>query len=177
LRIQAITRYEEIFMRKILLLFVCACLATACWAQPTPKKTMHPSAGVTKKMLNDIFDAWSTMDTAKIAPYYSQAPQNLYFDVMPMQYRGWADWAKGVSQFFSGYKTFKLTIVGDPSIHNMGNSAWTALLWHIDAVNKSGKPETFDGRGTMIWQKQGGKWLIVHEHDSVPMAAPEAPKQ
>jgi ketosteroid isomerase-like protein len=34
---------------------------------------------------------------------------------------------------------------------------------------KDGKGLEADTRQTAIWEKRGGKWLIVHEHVSVPM--------
>ena len=163
-------------MRKILLLFVCVFLATASWAQPKSNttKAKHATAGVTKKLVVDLFDAWSTMDTAKIAPFYSAAPENIFYDITPMQYHGWAEWAKGANDFFSGFKSFKLTIVGNPDIHQSGDFAWFTELWHLDAVGKDGKAVTFDGRGTSILQQREGKWLIVHEHDSIPLPPPTA---
>jgi ketosteroid isomerase-like protein len=40
---------------------------------------------------------------------------------------------------------------------------------HLSIAFKDGKTEEIDARHTAIWEKRGGKWLIVHEHVSVPM--------
>jgi ketosteroid isomerase-like protein len=34
---------------------------------------------------------------------------------------------------------------------------------------KDGKAMDLDVRHTAIWEKRGGKWLIVHEHVSAPL--------
>lgn len=117
-------------------------------------------------------DLRSTMDTNKIEPFYSKAPENIFFDVAPMQFKGWEEWAKGAQNLFSDYKSFKLRLATEPIIHNEGNWAWGTYLWRVDAVHKDGKTETLDGRDTAIWQKQGNRWLTVHEHVSIPMSMP-----
>ena len=142
-------------------------------ASVPPQKKPATAVGPDKQYLQKVLDAWCTMDMHKVAPYYSQAPENVYFDIAPMEYHGWAEWSKGFSNLFSDYKSFKISLKGEPSIHTHGNLAWSTELWHVDAVHKDGKPETIDGRNTTVWQKQGDKWLIVHEHDSVPLAMPQ----
>jgi len=36
-------------------------------------------------------------------------------------------------------------------------------------TQKSGKQEMGAFRWTVVWQKEDGKWLIVHEHVSAPL--------
>jgi ketosteroid isomerase-like protein len=36
-------------------------------------------------------------------------------------------------------------------------------------VPKDGKTENLEGRWTVIWEKRGDNWLVVHEHVSVPL--------
>jgi ketosteroid isomerase-like protein len=36
-------------------------------------------------------------------------------------------------------------------------------------TEKSGKHDIGAFRWTVIWQKTGGQWLIVHEHVSAPL--------
>ena len=155
-------------------LSICICLSAIGFAQTKTAKGKAATGGVTKALIQESLDAWSTMDTNKIAPYYSKAPENIFFDIAPMQYNGWEEWAKGVQNLFADYKSFKLSLANEPAIHNQGNWAWSTELWHVDAVHKDGKTETIDGRDTAVWQNQGGKWLIVHEHASVPLSMPAA---
>ena len=155
-------------------LWICICLSAIGLAQTKTAKGNATTGGVTKALIQESLDAWSTMDTNKIAEYYSKALENIFFDIAPMQYKGWEEWARDVQNLFADYKGFKFSLANEPAIHNQGNWAWSTELWHVDAVHKDGKTETIDGRDTAVWQKQGGKWLIVHEHDSVPLSMPAA---
>ena len=128
-----------------------------------------------KAYLERLFVAWATMDTAKIAPFYASEPTNTWFDVAPMQFKGWAEWAADLRKLFAEHETFKLSVVGAPEFHRHGDLVWGTYLWHLDADHKGGGKDTFDGRATTVWEKRSGKWLIVHEHDSVPVAMPPAP--
>lgn len=135
-------------------------------------QTKTQSAGVTKALIQKTFDAWSSMDVNKIAPFYSKTDTNIFYDIAPMEYHGWKEWAAGIPKLFADYKSFKLSLKDEPKIHNEGDWAWSTELWHIDSVHKDGKSESMDGRDTTVWHRQGGKWLIVHEHDSLPVAIP-----
>ena len=147
------------------------------WQATEPTLASPSESGVTKALIQQILDAWSTMDTNKIAPFYAKDPGNIFFDTAPMQYKGWDAWAKDVQNLHVDYRSFKLSLTGEPSIHNQGDWAWATYLWHLDAVRKDGKPETRDGRDTAIWQKVGGRWLTVHEHVSFPVADAPAGNQ
>lgn len=128
-------------------------------AQTKQVKGGTSTSGVTKTLIQETLDAWSTMDTNKIAPFYSEAPENIFFDVAPMQFKGWQEWAKGAQNEFSDYKSFKLSLTSEPVIHNESHWAWGTYLWHLDAVHKDGKTDILDGRDTAIWHKQGNRWL------------------
>ena len=149
-----------------------AVLVVAAVARPSVAASGPPD----KAYLERLFAAWATMDTAQIAPYYDQRPTSAWFDITPMQFKGWTEWAKGLQALFSEHKTFKLSVVGEPEFHRHGDLVWGTYLWHLDADRKDGGKDTFDGRDTTVWTKQADKWVIVHEHDSVPVAAPAPAK-
>jgi ketosteroid isomerase-like protein len=161
-----------IMKKTMAVLWVCMGVLAVGLAQTKPVKSGHSNGGVTKALIQETLDAWSTMDTNKIAPFYLKSPENIFFDIAPMQFHGWEEWAKGAQNLFADYKSFKLRLTTEPIIHNEDNWAWATYLWHVDAVHKDGKTETLDGRDTAIWQKQGNKWLTVHEHVSIPVSMP-----
>jgi hypothetical protein len=76
-----------------------------------------------KETLEKLAEAWSSMDTSKIAPYYSTDAHNAYFDIAPLKYNGWADWAEGVKKLFSDYNSFNVKLSDEPRIHMHGNLA------------------------------------------------------
>src|SRR5690349_18258952 len=53
--------------------------------------------------LQKIWDAWSTLDPANAAPYYSKDPQNVFYDLTPMKYTGWAAYEQGVKAVLAGF--------------------------------------------------------------------------
>jgi ketosteroid isomerase-like protein len=56
----------------------------------------------------------------------------------------------------------------DAQIHGAGEYAWGTATLKSDMTQKSGKRELATFRWTVVFEKQDGKWLIVHEHVSVP---------
>jgi len=161
-----------IFRKAMAALWTCLVVLAVGMAQTKPVKGEPSTGGVTKALIQEILDTWSTMDTDKIAAYYAKSPENAFFDIAPMQFRGWEEWAQFAKSLFADYKSFKLSLTNEPIIHNEGDWAWSTYLWHVDAVHKDGRTETMDGRDTTIWQKQRNRWLTVHEHVSIPVAMP-----
>jgi ketosteroid isomerase-like protein len=70
---------------------------------------------------------------------------------------------------FDGMVSGALTAKDDLKVNRRGNVAWTTVTGHLSAKMKDGKAMELDIRHTAIWEKRGGKWLIVHEHVSAPL--------
>jgi ketosteroid isomerase-like protein len=68
----------------------------------------------------------------------------------------------------------KCVLGDDLQTHQHGSFAWCISTWHCDIVQKSGAKEGMDGRWTVIWERRGKDWLVVHEHFSVLLATPAA---
>ncbi len=62
-----------------------------------------------------------------------------------------------------------------------GNVAWATYQWEFSALT-DGRPSAAQGHSTIILEKRGGQWLVVHNHTSivgqmqVVGEAPAAPK-
>jgi ketosteroid isomerase-like protein len=127
-----------------------------------------------KALMQQVLDAWSTMDPKTAVVYYSTSPDNVYFDIAPLKYNGWSEYEKGVMQVFAEYSSLKLTVNDDVRVHHNGKLVWATATFHLDGTHKDGSKDNTDGRWTAVWEKSGGKWLIVHEHVSLPAAPPAA---
>jgi len=132
------------------------------------KKGAAPGGAPDKAHLQKIWDAWSTLDPANPAPFYAQGP-HVFYDLAPLRYASWDEYQKGVVAVLADFKTAKLTVNDDAEIHPAGSIVWATATIKEDATMKSGKREMGNFRWTVVFEKQGGKWLIVHEHISVPM--------
>lgn len=57
----------------------------------------------------------------------------------------------------------------DLRVHADGDMAYSHSLVHIKAMTLDGQMMEAWTRNTTGWQKIAGHWLIVHEHNSVPL--------
>jgi ketosteroid isomerase-like protein len=159
-------------MRKRLLVVLMCILAltvSSPAASKHKKKTHAPApTAPDKKYLQKLMDGWSSGDPANMTQYYDQG-EYTFFDIAPLKYNNWAAFQKGVTELLKNYKTFKLTVNDDAQIHTDGNLTWVAATVKEDAVTAAGKHELATLRWTVIFEKQAGKWMIVHEHTSEPL--------
>ncbi|HXY52577.1 MAG TPA: nuclear transport factor 2 family protein [Terriglobales bacterium] len=121
-----------------------------------------------KALLQKIWDGWSTLEVSKVAEYYATGP-HVFFDLAPLKYASWDEYAKGVTQILSGYKSAKLTVNDDAEFHPAGEYVWGTATVKEDAILNSGKREMATIRWTYVFGKQDGKWVLVHEHVSEPL--------
>lgn len=155
---------RQTFVRALLVVLVLASLGFA----QSKKAAAKPATGAPDKAhLQKIWDAWSTLDPANAAQFYAQG-QHVFFDIAPLKYASWDEYQKGVVNVLADFKTAKLTVNDDAEIHSAGPIVWATATVKEDATMKSGKREMGNFRWTVVFGKENGKWLIVHEHISVP---------
>jgi len=135
-----------------------------------------PTAFDFRAHLQKLYDAWSDLDPAKAAPFYAKEGDHVFFDIAPLKYTGWTEYAEGVPKAFSAYSSGKFTLGKDLRVHRHGNLTWVTATWRAELLKKDGIKENAEGRYTAILEKRGDDWLIVHEHMSVPAPPPPATK-
>ena len=122
-----------------------------------------------KAYAQKVCDAWATLDVNNSKQYYDNASTNAYFDIAPLKYASWKEYESGVVNLLKNFKSIKFTVNDDYATHNAGKSVWSTATMKLDSTDVNGKSDSVDLRWTAIWEKKGGKWLIVHEHVSAPM--------
>lgn len=134
------------------------------------QKASKAAAGgaVDKAYLQKIWEGWATLDAAGQKQYYAQGP-HVFFDIAPLKYASWDEYQLGVTKELGDYKAAKFTVNDDVQIHKSGDAYWVTATVASDLTQKSGKREMATFRWTAVFEKQGGKWLIVHEHVSEPI--------
>ena len=137
------------------------------FAQDAPKK-MSKGGAPDIALMQKIWEGWSTLDPANTAPFYAKG-SHVFFDIAPLKYNSWDEYEAGVKKELADYKSATFTVDDDAEIHPAGQIVWGTATIKFDMMEKSGKDDRGDMRWTVVWQKQNGKWLIVHEHVSVPM--------
>ncbi|HYA22848.1 MAG TPA: nuclear transport factor 2 family protein [Terriglobales bacterium] len=121
-----------------------------------------------KALMQKIWDGWATLDPANVAKFYAKGP-HVFFDIAPLKYNSWDEYQQGVKNVLAPYQSATLTVNDDAQIHSAGQMVWGTATVKSDLTEKSGKHDLGIFRWTVVWQKQGGQWLIVHEHISAPL--------
>jgi len=122
-----------------------------------------------KTMAYKLWTGWDSLDPAKVASFYSKDPGNVYFDISPLKFTGWQQYAAEAGKNLEGARGAKWSPNGDDfKIIKSGDLAVTTLTMNVLFTAKSGVTTRMQVRDTDVWEKQGGQWLIVHEHVSVP---------
>jgi ketosteroid isomerase-like protein len=134
-------------------------------AQEMPRgKTAAPN----KAYLQKIWDGWATLDPSNVTKFYASGPHT-FFDITPLKYSSWDEYQKTVRQVLSDFKSAKFKVNNDAEIHPAGGYAWGTATVDEEMTHQNGKVDTGTFRWTMVFEKQGGDWLIVHEHVSAPL--------
>jgi ketosteroid isomerase-like protein len=124
------------------------------------------------KALEQTFqEAFKAKDVDAIMKVYAPGDQLFVFDVVPpRQYVGSDAYKKDWEDTFAAFDgpvTFELT---DLAITTDGHGlAYGHSIQHVTGKMKGGDPLDLTVRVTDVYKKIGGKWLIVHEHVSVPV--------
>jgi len=130
-----------------------------------------------KALMRKTLDAWETGNPANAAAFYAKEPTRVFYDVAPLKYTGWDAYAKGVVDVISSFDTIKFTLNDDVQAQQVGRTAWGTATFRMDGTMKNGMKFSEQGRWTVVWERRGKDWLIVHEHVSFPMPPPAAGEQ
>jgi ketosteroid isomerase-like protein len=123
-----------------------------------------------QKLTDDYCAAWSTGNADAPAKFYAKDDGLVFYDVAPFSYHGWKEYHDGVQKnFLDEAAEIKLTAGKDLKVHRRGMVVWTTVTMHLHDKAKDGKVTEADLRYTGIWERRGGKWLLVHEHTSAPL--------
>jgi uncharacterized protein (TIGR02246 family) len=114
--------------------------------------------------------AFKAKDLDAIMKVYAPGQALFVFDVVPpRQYVGAAAYRKDWQTFFASFEgpiTVELT---DLDIGADRNLAYSHSIQRVAGTDKQGKKLDLTVRVTDVYQKTRGRWLIVHEHVSVPV--------
>lgn len=149
-------------------LAIASCLSLTLTAQEHEHATKTKPT-FDKAIMQQVWDAWDTLDPANPAKFYSHEPNHTFYDVAPLQYHSWSEYESGVKNVFAGWKSLKSKVNYDGMIRSESPTmTWTTSTVDMDVVTKDGKTQKMIARWTAIWHKHGNQWLIAHEHVSLP---------
>ena len=152
----------------VLVCFLALSLSNFAQTKKSGKKAGSAGSIPDKAYMQKIWDGWSTMDPTNVAHFYAKG-EHTFFDIAPLKYNNWEEYEAGVKQVLADYKSATFTLNDDVQTHPAGEYVWGTATLKSDMTQKSGKRELGNFRWTVVFQKQGGQWLIVHEHVSAPL--------
>ncbi len=124
------------------------------------------------RALEDRFAAaFRAKDVEAIMSAYAPGGELVVFDVIPpRQYVGFDAYKKDWQDFFALFPgpvdKFEIT---DLSVATDRNLAYGHSIQRSVMTKKDGSKMDFTARVTDCYRKMGGKWLVTHEHVSVPV--------
>jgi ketosteroid isomerase-like protein len=111
-----------------------------------------------------------TMSMPGMANYYWNSPDVVVFDVVPpLRYVGWDSFRQDWQGFFDSFEKISVYDWTDVHIEAEGDMGWMRALVHMVGTFKDGKSIDMAFRDTAIFERKGGKWVVVHDHGSVPI--------
>ena len=121
-------------------------------------------------LLNDALSAFKAKDLDKMMSFYDHSASLVAYDVVPpVQYTGWDSYKKDFGDFFALFDGPISDEASDMAIVAEGNLGYSRMVEHVTGKQKNGQPMDMVVRVTDVYRKNKGKWLIIHEHVSVPV--------
>ncbi|HEY6274333.1 MAG TPA: nuclear transport factor 2 family protein [Terriglobales bacterium] len=162
-------------MKKLLLLgsVISVFVISVSWARPQgqQKKTNAPApptvfASVAEEINHDIGEmlgAWQVGDVEAMHKYYADDATWVSGTYGP-PIAGWQNYVPNYLQQRKGFTGIQL-LTKNVNIFHYGDTAWACYQWEFMGLDQ-GKPVTARGQTTLVFVKQNGGWLIVHNHTS-----------
>jgi uncharacterized protein (TIGR02246 family) len=157
-------------LRQFSLLLVLLSLALSAQTK-TPVKPKPVSAD--EAQIRDLYDRWAKAfrahDLNGVMACYAAGAEVVAYDIVPpLQYRGADAYRKDYATFMAQYKGPIEVEFRDLRIVAGSDVAFIHAIERISGTDTKGKKSEIWLRATSGLKKINGKWLIVHDHISVP---------
>jgi ketosteroid isomerase-like protein len=140
---------------------------------PTDVQLPQSDSQQIDRAIGETLGYWQLGDTESLHKYYAD-------DVLVVSglweppVIGWENYARVFQAQRAGVTGVRMDRT-NTYIKVNGNSAWATYQWNYTAT-LDGKFSGFRGHTTLVFSKQGSRWLIVLDHSSVvPEVVPTAP--
>jgi ketosteroid isomerase-like protein len=123
-----------------------------------------------KTLIDRYYAACNSLNLDEEMAFYAQDPGLVFYDITPpLKYNGWSEYREGIRKaYLHTVLHANLRPNSDLKVTRRGNVAWTTVTFRFSVTMKTGRAMDMEARHTAIWEKRGNKWIVVHEHVSVP---------
>jgi ketosteroid isomerase-like protein len=137
-------------------------------AVPGMEDAMGSTQSEVRALLDSRSEAIRIKDIDRLMSFYS--PHVVYFDLVPgLQYTGSAALRPRFLQWFDGYEGSIGQEIRDLNTLASGDIAAACMLIRASGTLKNGHEVGFWVRATSCCQRSNQRWLITHEHISLPV--------
>jgi ketosteroid isomerase-like protein len=117
-----------------------------------------------------LIAAYQVKDLDTIMSSFLHGPSLFVFDVIPpRQYVGWDAFRKDWKDYLDGFSGNPKVEMTDLTVVTDGKLGFGHYIQQVTGTLKGGQNFAGNFRITDVYRKINGKWLIVHEHVSVPV--------
>jgi uncharacterized protein (TIGR02246 family) len=153
----------------------CVCMTAAfavLLALTAPSLSAQAKASADEAAISALYtkfnDAFNNRDVNGVMSIY--APDVFVYDVIPpREYASWDAYKKDWDGFFAQFSGPIHNTVSDLKITVVGPVAYTQYIADGTLTAQDGTQSHIVVRSTDVWRKTNGKWLVVEEHNSVPV--------
>ena len=124
-----------------------------------------------QQVIADYCQTWSTLpdqdhpNWSKVYQLYADVDGLMFYDaVTPHSFRN-PDEMKAA---FPPVENLTLTPDNDLQVYRYGDLVWTTITQSVEALGKDGSQLSMIQRQTAIWRYQDERWVMLHEHLSLP---------
>lgn len=165
-------------------------LSSGAWGQKKPKDkkpvdtspmptVLGPVASQIDTDIGEMLGAFQVGNIEAMHKYYADNATFVRGTFEPPVV-GWQNYAALYDKERAAFQGMQL-IRRNTFIFNVGDVAWASYQWQF-LSGYNGKPFIARGQTTLVFNKVGDNWLIVHNHtseicDAVAASQPQAPQQ
>lgn len=150
--------------------------APAAGRQATPARGARPTAdsaqaSAVRGAFDSLVDGIRRADAEATAALYWNSPQLLVFNNNGTVTKTWEQARSNRESLYAKVSDVKLD-VRDVRVKTLGPSAAVVTCLWEQSQTADGQPERATGRLTIVYQKVGAAWKIVHTHTSPDKPSP-----
>jgi ketosteroid isomerase-like protein len=149
---------------------LCVAVLAGAQAAAADEPATNPDKAAIQTLENTYNEGFNSKDVDKVMSVYATGKQLFVFDVVPpREYTSWEAYKKDFEGLFSAFPGPMKNTISEQTIHVAGSLAYGHNIQTGEFIGKDGTKVKVVVRTTDIYRKMNGKWLIVEEHNSVPV--------
>jgi ketosteroid isomerase-like protein len=149
---------------------LCAAILASAGAVAADGPAANSDKAAIQSLEATFNEGLNSKDVDKIMSVYARGKQLFVFDVVPpREYSSWEAYKKDWEELFAAFPGPIKNTISEQTIHVVGSLAYGHNIQTGEFTGKDGTKLAVVARTTDVYRKMNGKWLIVEEHNSVPV--------